>query len=189
MSTVSKIFKFLAKEDLLGVMLNEIVIPNTPMPKPKKPTVDKKTTGETEEIDIRVLPAPPGRSSVPRVSTERGTPPRPAYNSPERTRPAAGERKRKSLGVSTVTKVWQSVYSDFEAKCLMCNKNEIKLSDRSTWEVSHVIPFSAGGSDELDNLRPLCRACNRSMGSRSFKEHIMAWHEDRYQSLLVQFKL
>jgi 5-methylcytosine-specific restriction endonuclease McrA len=34
------------------------------------------------------------------------------------------------------------------------------------FEVGHNIPESKGGTLEIDNLRPICASCNRSMGNR-----------------------
>jgi len=100
------------------------------------------------------------------------------------------KRVRKSLGPSDVTRVWQSVYRDtFNGICAMCDKNKVELTERTTWEVAHIVPFSKGGSDDLSNLRPLCRACNRSMGSKDFKEYVRTWHDDRYHSILERFGL
>ncbi len=31
-------------------------------------------------------------------------------------------------------------------------------------ETDHIIPVRFGGTDEVDNLAPLCRACNRAKG-------------------------
>jgi len=28
-------------------------------------------------------------------------------------------------------------------------------------EIDHVVPWSEGGTDELENLRPICKACHR----------------------------
>ena len=37
-------------------------------------------------------------------------------------------------------------------------------------EVDHVIPFSKGGSDELDNLVCACRKCNRQKRDKTLEE-------------------
>jgi len=34
------------------------------------------------------------------------------------------------------------------------------------FEVGHNIPESKGGTLDIDNLRPICASCNRSMGDR-----------------------
>ena len=35
-----------------------------------------------------------------------------------------------------------------------------------TFEAGHNIPYSKGGSTTIDNLRPICSDCNKSMGNR-----------------------
>lgn len=40
-------------------------------------------------------------------------------------------------------------------RCVFCNS-------RGPLEVDHIIPWSAGGSDDMDNLRTLCRDCNQT---------------------------
>lgn len=32
-------------------------------------------------------------------------------------------------------------------------------------EVDHILPWSLGGTDTLDNLQPLCKPCNRAKGN------------------------
>lgn len=39
-------------------------------------------------------------------------------------------------------------------RCVFCGKDGLL-------EVDHIIPWSAGGSDDLDNLRTLCKSCNQ----------------------------
>ena len=34
-----------------------------------------------------------------------------------------------------------------------------------TFEVGHNVPRSKGGTDDIDNLRPICSGCNKSMGN------------------------
>ena len=33
-------------------------------------------------------------------------------------------------------------------------------------EVDHIIPYAQGGQDTLDNVRVICKACNRRLGGK-----------------------
>ena len=55
-------------------------------------------------------------------------------------------------------------------KCLCCGVNEIKMS---SFHCGHVIAESNGGKATVDNLRPICSACNLSMGTENFEEFKM----------------
>lgn len=52
----------------------------------------------------------------------------------------------------------------FDVKCPVrwCNT----ILTPFTFEVGHNVPESRGGATVLENLRPLCAQCNRSMGNR-----------------------
>jgi 5-methylcytosine-specific restriction endonuclease McrA len=52
----------------------------------------------------------------------------------------------------------------FEGKCRVkwCS-NTISVFD---WEAGHNIPESKGGKTSLENLRPICSRCNKSMGDQ-----------------------
>ena len=61
--------------------------------------------------------------------------------------------------------VWiMYVGEKFDGKCAVswC-KNRITPF---TFEAGHNIPFSKGGETTIDNLRPICSDCNKSMGNR-----------------------
>jgi len=59
--------------------------------------------------------------------------------------------------------VWISwIGKKFSHKChVTWCENIISVFD---FEVGHNLPESKGGPTELDNLRPICSKCNRSMG-------------------------
>lgn len=44
-----------------------------------------------------------------------------------------------------------------------------------TFEVGHNVPRSKGGTDDIDNLRPICSSCNKSMGN--------SWTIDEFSDL------
>ena len=65
------------------------------------------------------------------------------------------QRRRKSL----TNAVMQEVWIRDGGKCIECGSMD-------DIEFDHMIPFSKGGSSTPDNLRILCRKCNRSRGNR-----------------------
>lgn len=44
--------------------------------------------------------------------------------------------------------------------CSCCGKTEIELNKKLTED--HIIPLSAGGSDSIENIQPLCSFCNNT---------------------------
>jgi len=61
--------------------------------------------------------------------------------------------------------VWRSHMNDtFKGKCVVswCT-NTINVFD---FEVGHNVPESKGGVTLIENLRPICSRCNKSMGAR-----------------------
>jgi hypothetical protein len=63
------------------------------------------------------------------------------------------EQKRQNGGSHTA-KEWRKLVLYFENKCVGCGAKPKKL------EKDHVIPVSMGGSNKIENIQPLCRACN-----------------------------
>ena len=61
--------------------------------------------------------------------------------------------------------VWIKYFGkNYKHKCYIkwC-KNDITVFD---FQVGHNIPESKGGATNIDNLRPICSKCNKSMGSQ-----------------------
>lgn len=74
----------------------------------------------------------------------------------------ANNQRRRSLkkgnGGSYTAEEWKDLKAMFEHSCLCCGEREpnVKLT------VDHIIPLKKGGTNDIDNLQPLCVSCNAS---------------------------
>lgn len=56
---------------------------------------------------------------------------------------------------------WMKLCAKYEFKCLKCGRDDVDLTK------DHIVPYTDGGTDALDNVQPLCASCNSSKGSRT----------------------
>ncbi len=72
--------------------------------------------------------------------------------------------KKKKIPLALKEQVWLINFGDkhFKNKCYVnwCEN----IVTPFTFEAGHNIPESKGGTTDIDNLRPICAKCNRSMG-------------------------
>ena len=73
--------------------------------------------------------------------------------------------KRKSIPKVVKDTVWNTNFTEDKGsgKCFVCNK---KITSRS-FDCGHIVSVAHGGNDELDNLKPICSSCNKSMGTQN----------------------
>lgn len=71
---------------------------------------------------------------------------------------------RKSIPKPLRNQVWISFFKEFdvEGSCYCCGDG---IRYETIWEAGHILSVKEGGKDVKENLRPLCRCCNRSMGT------------------------
>jgi hypothetical protein len=66
--------------------------------------------------------------------------------------------------------VWFNYIGEtMNGKCTCCNVNNISFIN---FDCGHVISERLGGANTLNNLRPICRLCNNSMGIKNMNEFI-----------------
>lgn len=73
--------------------------------------------------------------------------------------------KKKTIPKSLKENVWiHYIGENFTGKCSVewCNKKITPF----TFETGHNVPESKGGHTSIENLRPICASCNKSMGNR-----------------------
>lgn len=77
--------------------------------------------------------------------------------------------KRKSIPKVLKDLAWNKWVGDDVAKtkCLCCGVNDIKMN---SFHCGHVVAEANGGTLSVENLKPICAACNLSMGTENMDE-------------------
>lgn len=78
---------------------------------------------------------------------------------------AAAAIRRESIPKALRSAVWvKYIGNKFDSKCYVdwC----MTTINPFSFEVGHNIPQSKGGKTTIENLRPICSQCNKSMGNR-----------------------
>jgi hypothetical protein len=93
--------------------------------------------------------------------------------------PAAAESsepaplKRRPIPKNVRMEVWTTWFGKvWEGRCIVC-KHPIDCTD---FHVGHVVAQARGGTDHIDNLRPVCAPCNNSMGTQNLDEYCAAYY-------------
>lgn len=66
-----------------------------------------------------------------------------------------------------------------ETSCMCCQTNMIRMND---FHCGHVIAEAKGGETVIENLRPICKKCNLSMGTDNLNEFRTRYGFDRKPS-------
>lgn len=62
---------------------------------------------------------------------------------------------------------WSMLKAQYNWTCPCCRKSEPSI----TLSLDHIVPLSKGGSDNIENIQPLCRSCNSKKHNKTIKYH------------------
>ena len=84
------------------------------------------------------------------------------------------KKNRQTLPKSVRDSVWNHYIGEDinKHRCLCCKK--VLINNRQ-FEVGHVLSVRDGGTDEINNLRPICSPCNHSMGTTNMIEFVKTY--------------
>ena len=80
---------------------------------------------------------------------------------------------RKTIPKKIRIQLWEQYYGkQYSALCLIC-KDTLFFNN---FEVGHIIASACGGSDKIDNLKPICSQCNKAMGIENMNTYIEKYY-------------
>lgn len=84
------------------------------------------------------------------------------------------KKKKQSIPKNVRIIVWNHYIGEdiIKHRCLCCKK---VIISNTNFEVGHVISEKSGGTHEINNLRPICFACNHSMGSENMIDFVVKY--------------
>ena len=84
------------------------------------------------------------------------------------------KKKKQSIPKNVRIIIWNHYIGEdiIKHKCLCCKK---ALISNTNFEVGHVISEKNGGTHEINNLRPICFACNHSMGTENMIDFVVKY--------------
>jgi len=77
------------------------------------------------------------------------------------------ENKRKNIPKTVRDTLWNKNFTEeLNGKCFVCN---VKITYHN-FHAGHIISVKDGGSNNINNLEPLCSSCNLSMGCKNLND-------------------
>jgi hypothetical protein len=99
----------------------------------------------------------------------------------------ASKRSKEKIPVPVKNALWSLHFQNNITGICQCCKTE-NIS-RNNFDCGHIVSEKAGGNVELTNLRPICRACNSSMGTMNMDEYMKKYGFDKINTEIKEAKL
>ena len=144
-------------------------LPKPELPKPEQPKAESPKA-ELPKVEPEQQKAEPPKKKTPAAKKAVMEVPQPGGSEEEEcseNQPIHVRRKKIPKQIKTL--VWNEyIGAEFpQGRCACCQKEKI---DQRNYHCGHVIAESKGGDLNIKNLRPICAACNGSMGTQSMNE-------------------
>jgi hypothetical protein len=126
----------------------------------QKPVVVEKKKGQSKQKSAE-------KQSAEKQSAEKQT--QPKSKNQKKQKENKKITGKKAIPKTIRNQVWRRFCGNhLDAKCFCCDQ---ALAYES-WEAGHVLSEAKGGKTNVENLRPICLPCNRSMGTKHMFEFI-----------------
>lgn len=84
---------------------------------------------------------------------------------------------KEKIPITVKNAVWYKYFGDITSGiCKCCKSTPIHLTN---FDCGHIISEYDGGKVHLDNLRPICRTCNSSMGTHNMDDYMIKYGFDK----------
>jgi len=147
-----------------------------PQPLPNKDGVSvTEVKIETKEVEVEAKALPTECILAYPVVTAYPMPPEDTCDNTQSRAAAAAapnRTKKKKISKNLRDQVWtQYIGPTFGSyRCLCCKNNMIY---QGNFHVGHVVSEYHGGTQHIDNLRPICSPCNLGMGTTNMRTYIV----------------
>ena len=94
------------------------------------------------------------------------------------------ETKKQKISKSLSDSVWAKYMGKDHARayCLICNTNIITINGHDKFQCGHILSEHNGGTISIDNLLPICKTCNVSMGTTHMDEFVKTQFSNNWEN-------
>jgi len=87
------------------------------------------------------------------------------------------KNKKEKIPTSVKNTVWSLNFPNvIQGNCYCC---KLEVISRNNFDCGHIVSEKNGGKVKLDNLKPICRSCNSTMGTMNMNEFMKKYGFDK----------